>query len=260
MARTHPAVWPSPASLSLASCVTFLVVALASLASAESLVRSDNNSLDIIPEGTGLTDEPVIDMLAAFGIDRDSEIRLRPWNADMDAQLASAHGLPPAGQGKDGVEFKQLGHDFNGVPVQTLLAGLESALQRPDEELECLAYTLYFEARGESVSGQRAVANVILNRRASPHYPDTICGVIRQGGYSRYQCQFTYHCDGLEENIHEIKAYYAIKRLAREILDAKTLDDATDGATHYHTVDVQPFWASNLTRTTRIGSHIFYKS
>jgi len=277
VARKHRALLPS-----LAASVAMTMMVWGSTAGAESLVRSDNNSLDAIPDDIAhLTDESLIDPPIKFDARQDTKIVLRPWDAAMDKKLTKTAATAPVpikdptlkteGQGIAGGDvnpdmqdaeeekFMPLGRHLNGVPVRMLLTGFDNALQRPDEELECLAYTLYFEARGESVGGQRAVANVILNRQASPHYPDTICGVTRQGGYGRYQCQFTYRCDGLEDNIHEVKAYYAIKRLAHEILNATTHDDATHGATHYHTINVRPDWASNLTRTTRIGSHIFYK-
>ena len=72
---------------------------------------------------------------------------------------------------------------------------------------QCLTEALYFEARGESVKGQFAVAEVILNRVASPLYPDTVCGVVHQGTGRHLQCQFTYTCDGRSDKIRERRAF-----------------------------------------------------
>ncbi|WP_271946407.1 cell wall hydrolase [Ruegeria faecimaris] len=126
------------------------------------------------------------------------------------------------------------------------------------EQFKCLAEALYFEARGEGVRGQFAVAEVILNRVASSRFPDTLCGVINQGTGKKYQCQFTYTCDGQEEVIREKKAYERVAKVARTAIDgaAKKL---TEGATHYHTTAVRPSWAKVYKETARIGVHIFYR-
>ncbi len=126
------------------------------------------------------------------------------------------------------------------------------------EGWKCLAEALYFEARGESVKGQFAVAEVILNRVESPRYPDSICGVVNQGTGRKYACQFTYTCDGLPERISEPAAWKRVGKVARLSIDAE--DRAlTDGATHYHTTAVNPRWASKYIHTTQIGIHRFYR-
>ncbi|MGD9863245.1 MAG: cell wall hydrolase [Pseudodonghicola sp.] len=122
----------------------------------------------------------------------------------------------------------------------------------------CLSEALYFEARGETVKGQFAVAEVIMNRVKSARFPDTLCGVIRQGTGKRYQCQFTYTCDGHAEVIAEPKAFERAAKVARAIMDGYA-GDLTSGATHYHTLAVRPTWARVYTQTARIGEHIFYR-
>ena len=144
-------------------------------------------------------------------------------------------------------------------PTVYVLASLGGTVQRPSTELHCLAEALYFEARGEPIQGQRAVAEVIINRVKSNNYPDTICGVTRQGGYSSNWCQFSYYCDGLTEQIHEHHVYDRILKLSQTVMHGM-LDNSTSGATHYHNLNVNPKWASNLTVTARIGRHIFYRS
>lgn len=125
-----------------------------------------------------------------------------------------------------------------------------------DAEWQCLAQALYFEARGESVAGQFAVAEVILNRRDSSAYPRTVCGVVRQGG--RRGCQFSYACDRHSERIRERAAYVQVGKIARLMLDGAPRA-LTQGATHFHTRAVRPAWARRFPRTAQIGAHIFYR-
>ncbi|MSU90101.1 cell wall hydrolase [Rhodobacteraceae bacterium 2CG4] len=125
-------------------------------------------------------------------------------------------------------------------------------------EWACLTEALYFEARGESLKGQLAVAEVILNRVDSRRYPDSVCGVISQGEQRRDACQFSFRCDGKPETFSEKRAYERVGKIARLMLDGR--DRAlTSGATHYHTTAVKPSWARRLTRTAQIGRHLFYR-
>jgi spore germination cell wall hydrolase CwlJ-like protein len=126
-------------------------------------------------------------------------------------------------------------------------------------EWECLAEALYFEARGESVRGMFAVAEVILNRVDRGDYPNSVCGVVHQGTGARYACQFTYTCDGHAETIHEPRAWRTVGQVARLMIDGAPRA-LTDGATHYHTRAVNPSWAGRLPRTASIGSHYFYRA
>ncbi len=125
-------------------------------------------------------------------------------------------------------------------------------------EWQCLAEALYFEARGESVKGQFAVAEVILNRVDSGSYPDSVCGVVHQGTGRKYACQFTYTCDGHAETIHEPGAFRQVGKVAKAMLSGAPRQ-LTDGATHYHTKAVSPRWARKFPRTATIGVHHFYR-
>lgn len=125
-------------------------------------------------------------------------------------------------------------------------------------EWRCLSEALYFEARGETVKGQFAVAEVIMNRVKSTRFPGSLCGVIHQGTGKKYGCQFTYTCDGYKEVIAEPKAFSRVSKVARAILDGKS-PALTDGATHYHTTAVRPRWSRVYTKTARIGQHLFYR-
>lgn len=131
-------------------------------------------------------------------------------------------------------------------------------IERVKPGWKCLAEALYFEARGESAQGQTAVAEVILNRVDQRRWPNSICGVIEQNQHRKNACQFSYICDGLPERITERGAYSQAKRIALDMVGGKPRT-LTGGATHYHADFVSPGWSRRLTRTTSIGTHIFYR-
>ena len=125
------------------------------------------------------------------------------------------------------------------------------------EAVVCLALNIYHEARGEPLEGQVAVAYVVLNRKDRPTFPDTICGVVLQGGEARHWCQFSWYCDGRSDRPLDRVAWERAKAVAMSVLLEE--DDPTGGAVYYHTVDVRPTWASRFTVTATIGRHIFYR-
>ncbi|WP_298861456.1 cell wall hydrolase [uncultured Sulfitobacter sp.] len=124
-------------------------------------------------------------------------------------------------------------------------------------EFQCLAEALYFEARGETVKGQFAVAEVIRNRVKSKRFPNSYCGVINQGTGKKHRCQFSYTCDGKPEVVAEPAAYARVAKVARATIDGKS-PDITKGATFYHTTAVRPSWSRKFTNTARFGVHLFY--
>lgn len=148
------------------------------------------------------------------------------------------------------VKETQIGYSHDWLDAQPSTKG--------DDEWACLAEALYFEARGESVKGQFAVAEVILNRVDSPKFPDTVCGVINQGTGRKFACQFTYTCDGHKEVINEPRAFKRVGKVANLMVGGAPRE-LTDGATYYHTRAVNPRWSRKFTRTTSIGQHHFYR-
>ncbi|MEM6665844.1 MAG: cell wall hydrolase [Pseudomonadota bacterium] len=126
-------------------------------------------------------------------------------------------------------------------------------------ESKCLAEGIYFEARGESYRGQLAVAQVIINRMKSNHWPNTVCGVVYQNQRWRNRCQFSFDCDGKKERITEPKAWQVAKDITEKFSDGFTLA-GIDRATHYHATYVRPRWARYFTKIEKIGVHIFYRS
>jgi spore germination cell wall hydrolase CwlJ-like protein len=125
-----------------------------------------------------------------------------------------------------------------------------------DAEWQCLTKALYFEARGEGLKGQFAVAEVILNRTDSPRFPGSVCGVVNQGG--RNSCQFSYVCDGLKDEMRDPGAVDMAGRIARVMLDGAPRA-LTQGATYFHSTSVRPGWAHRFPRTAAIGAHLFYR-
>ncbi|MBX3561380.1 MAG: cell wall hydrolase [Sphingomonas sp.] len=124
---------------------------------------------------------------------------------------------------------------------------------------DCLAQAIYYEARSESEDGQRAVAQVVLNRVRHPAWPNSICGVVYQGPLRPGGgCQFTFTCDGSLERRAEGIDWARARALAAEALAGRVY--APVGlSTHYHTFAVAPSWGPRLARTTVIGAHIFYR-
>lgn len=123
---------------------------------------------------------------------------------------------------------------------------------------KCLTEAIYFEARGESVRGQVAVGEVILNRVDSKKYPNSVCKVLDQGASKLNACQFSYNCDGKAEHMTERGARERAGKIARALMDGQPRS-LTDGATHYHATYVKPGWAKRLVKTAEIDTHIFYR-
>ena len=124
--------------------------------------------------------------------------------------------------------------------------------------LMCLALNIYFEARSEPIQGQIAIAEVTLNRVASKHYPNDVCGVVLQENSDG--CQFSWWCDGQkDEPDFDSKEWWKAQEYASIVLSGTIMLDVTEGATHYHATYVRPSWAKTKTKTTRIDRHIFYR-
>ncbi|MFZ5615914.1 MAG: cell wall hydrolase [Pseudomonadota bacterium] len=150
-----------------------------------------------------------------------------------------AQGAPIA----DLVDF-----DFSNIEIAKL----------DNEERTCLAQAIYYEARSESRVGQLAVADVVLNRVASPVYPDTICEVVFQGSERRTGCQFSFTCDGSMKARLNVRKWREAEMLAGAVL-AGIRKPVSRYATHYHADYVSPPWADTLTPTAVIGTHKFYR-
>lgn len=149
-------------------------------------------------------------------------------------------------RGKDKVE--PMRHDLDWLAAQPEASG--------DAEWSCLTKAIYFEARGETIPGQFAVAEVILNRVDSGMYPQDVCAVVGQRGAGG--CQFSYVCDGRSDAMTDQAALEVAGKIAAAMLAGgpRTL---TEGATHFHTGAVRPSWSRRFPLTARIGAHLFYR-
>ena len=123
--------------------------------------------------------------------------------------------------------------------------------------LNCLTQAIYYEAATEPVSGQRAVAQVVLNRVRHPAYPNSVCGVVYEGS-SKPVCQFSFTCDGSLARQPEKAWWDRAAKVARAAL-AGAVYKPVGLATHYHTLAVHPYWAGSLQSVGTIGAHRFYR-
>ncbi|MCR4268629.1 cell wall hydrolase [Nitratireductor sp. ZSWI3] len=138
---------------------------------------------------------------------------------------------------------------------QPLPAGVFS-----ESEQRCLAAGIYFEARGEPVKGQAAVAQVILNRVRNPTYPNSICGVVYQNEKWRNRCQFSFACDGIRDRVQSPAHFKMAQEVAMATTAGKIWLPEVGSATHYHATYVHPRWANAMERVKKIGQHIFYRT
>ena len=157
--------------------------------------------------------------------------------------MASGHRPGPRGAG------------FQSAPLGRLVG-------KPSE-IECLALNVYFEARGESVLGREAVANVTMNRVFDEAFPNTVCDVVRQGAMNgrkarRGSCQFAWWCDGRSDRPIDQRAWSNSIEIAQTVYWDRSRDP-TDGALWFHAQYVDPHWAEAFDRGPQIGKHLFYK-
>ena len=135
----------------------------------------------------------------------------------------------------------------------------------------CLALNTYHEAKNQSLVGQIATAQVVMNRVEDKRFPNTICEVVKQGPTRpswedpnkeypiKHRCQFSWYCDGKDDTPKNKKAWKTAQDVAFLVIYDKIKLDVTEGATHYHATYVRPSWAKTKKRTTRIEKHIFYR-
>ena len=147
--------------------------------------------------------------------------------------------------------------DFNNGPIARAMRIDNSGVDR-SRALECLTAAIYYEAASEPDQGQRAVAQVVLNRVAHPSYPNTVCGVVYQGSERSTGCQFSFTCDGSLLRVPSRFFWERARGVAAQALSG-SVESSVGLATHYHTNAVHPYWAPSLHFITSIGAHRFYK-
>ena len=180
-----------------------------------------------------------------------------------------------------------IGDFFYMHPQNTTSSGLveiadtviSKSLVVNDAEVTCMAKNIFYEAAVESTAGKLAVAHVTLNRVDSQRFPNTVCEVVYEGPHytssngiqlpRRDRCQFSWYCDGLADVPKERLAWKISLLIARAMLkqpgvhitqdgEPWVIEDFLHGATHYHNLDVAPYWNRNMLKVMTIGDHIFY--
>lgn len=159
------------------------------------------------------------------------------------------------------IEVNAARPDFEGVleaaPSFLLpITSLEPSQSHSAEE--CLSQAIYYEAAGQPLAGQRAVAQVVLNRMRHPGYPKSVCGVVFQGSERRTGCQFSFTCDGSLSRQPSRNGWGLAQQLARQALKG-SVERSVGTSTHYHADYVVPYWSSSLQKLVTLGNHIFYR-
>jgi spore germination cell wall hydrolase CwlJ-like protein len=183
--------------------------------------------------------------------------------ADTDTATRSASLLPAAGTRIGGMFLAAtpIYPAPGGLTAETEAAPFVPAAQDAEDAgraLDCLTAAVYYEARSQSLDGQRAVAQVVLNRVRSPAFPGSVCGVVYQGSHLSTGCQFSFTCDGSLLARREPSAWERAAAVARDALGGSVYAPVGT-ATFYHANYVSPWWAPSLTQVTTIGAHIFYR-
>jgi spore germination cell wall hydrolase CwlJ-like protein len=187
----------------------------------------------------------------------------------LGGALAAPAAAGPSFQGQIAAAFQAEREAPRAVPEATLqrAAGVPMSrrelLRQPvtlsgNGDFQCLKEAIYHEARGETVAGQFAVAEVILNRVDAANFPGSVCGVVNQGARSGGGCQFSYACNGRSRAMSERAARDLAARIAQVMLSGAPRE-LTDGATHFHARHVRPRWSRVFDRTAEIGAHLFYR-
>jgi spore germination cell wall hydrolase CwlJ-like protein len=173
------------------------------------------------------------------------------------APLPSA-AVDPAAAGESVVSKGLVNSSDQKIKTPAERLGLTDEKARAKQE-KCLADAVYFEARGEVVRGQIAVAQVVMNRVFSGFYPTTVCGVVYQNKNHHLACQFTFACDDVRDVVNEPDMWDRAKKIAKETLDGRLWLPEVGKSTHYHAYWVHPSWVHEMKKMYKLGVHTFYR-
>jgi spore germination cell wall hydrolase CwlJ-like protein len=173
----------------------------------------------------------------------------------VDPAVVPHEGESVAGKGQVNSQVNTDHRTHMKPPAERL--GLEGHAREKQEK--CLAEAVYFEARGEAVRGQIAVAQVVMNRVFSGFYPTTVCGVVYQNANRRLACQFTFACDGIPDVVREPDMWVRARKIAKATLDGQLWLPEVAKSTHYHAYWVHPSWVHEMKKLYRTGVHTFYR-
>ena len=189
-------------------------------------------------------EEPII---VIPGLDPDMK---KPAALQDESAAPSAGGESVASKGEVTGENQR-----PRTPAERL--GLDDKSRAKTEK--CLTEVIYFEARGEAVRGQIAVAQVVLNRAFSGYYPTTVCGVVYQNKHRHLACQFTFACDNVADVVKEPDMWDRARKIAKESLDGRLWLPEVGKSTHYHAYWVRPSWVNEMKKMYKYGVHTFYR-
>jgi len=183
-----------------------------------------------------------------------------------DPDMKATGSLPSAGDepsratesGESVAAKGQVNADNQRAKTPAERLGLIDGKSRAKSE-KCLAEAVYFEARGEAVRGQIAVAQVVMNRTFSGFYPSTVCGVVYQNKHRHYACQFTFACDNVADVVREPDMWDRARKIAKAMLDGQLWLPEVGKSTHYHAYWVHPSWVSEMKKMYKFGVHTFYR-
>ncbi len=195
-------------------------------------------------------EEPLIVMPGALP-DPDMKVMASLPPAAEEASKAVESGESVAAKGEVNADNQRA-----KTPAERL--GLFDEKTRAKSE-KCLAEAVYFEARGEAVRGQIAVAQVVMNRTFSGFYPNTVCGVVYQNKHRHLACQFTFACDNNPDVVSEPDMWDRARKIAKAMLDGQLWLPEVAKSTHYHAYWVRPSWVNEMKKMYKFGVHTFYR-
>jgi spore germination cell wall hydrolase CwlJ-like protein len=205
---------------------------------------------------------------SAEGIERwqpgEEPLIVMPQLPDPDMKVMAS--LPPAADetvkaaesGESIAAKGEVNSDNQRAKTPAERLGLFDEKARAKSE-KCLAEAVYFEARGEAVRGQIAVAQVVMNRTFSGFYPNTVCGVVYQNKHRHFACQFTFACDNVADVVREPDMWDRARKIASAMLDGQLWLPEVAKSTHYHAYWVRPSWVGEMKKMYKFGVHTFYR-
>jgi spore germination cell wall hydrolase CwlJ-like protein len=207
---------------------------------------------------------------SSLGASIDSMERWQPGEEPLivmpsgpDPDMKATASLPvisddPSKAGESIASKGEVNSDNQRVKTPAERLGLLDEKTRSRHE-KCLAEAVYFEARGEAVRGQIAVAQVVMNRAFSGFYPNTVCGVVYQNKHRHLACQFTFACDNVADVVREPDMWDRAKKIAKAMLDGQLWLPEVAKSTHYHAYWVHPSWVHEMKKMYKFGVHTFYR-
>jgi spore germination cell wall hydrolase CwlJ-like protein len=207
---------------------------------------------------------------SSLGASVDSMERWRPGEEPMivlpntpDPDMKVTASLPvtsddPSKAGESIASKGEVNADNQRIKTPAERLGLLDEKTRAKSE-KCLAEAVYFEARGEAVRGQIAVAQVVMNRAFSGFYPNTVCGVVYQNKHRHLACQFTFACDNVADVVREPDMWDRARKIAKAMLDGQLWLPEVAKSTHYHAYWVHPSWVHEMKKMYKFGVHTFYR-